>query len=132
VVGLVEAGLAAEGIDAGRDGVGELPADGGFGGEDVVRNLDERILRGGRNIARHDLVGLSVAGGRRAGAGRGLVPAQFIETGVERGRHHLEGALALDGNAGGIDAALDIGRGAERIGGNRVVKRERDVAQSRA
>ena len=129
MVGLVEALLAAEGVDVGRDGVGELPADGRLGRERIVRDLDEGVAGRGRQVARDDLEGLGITTGRRIGAGGGLVPAQLEEARVERGRHHLEGALALDGDADGIGAADHIPDGAERVRGDGIVQREGDVAQ---
>jgi len=140
VVGLVKARFAAGELgDAGGNGVGELPADGGLGCRTRSGHLYKRIARGLGEVARQHDEGLGVAGRGRAGAGGGGIPADFVEAGIKRGRFHLVGALPLDGDqhsrrhvgllpGGGIgdalpkrdgDIALGVGRAAVTDGHQR-------------
>ena len=132
MVGLVEAGLAAEGVDGRGHGVGELPADGRLGGERVVRDLDEGVAGGAGDVAGNDLEGFRVDAHRRIGPGGGAVPAHLEQARVARRRHDLEGALALDGDAGGVGAARHVGDRAEGVRGDAAVQGEGHVPQGRA
>ncbi|MDB6093433.1 MAG: hypothetical protein JWM32_995 [Verrucomicrobia bacterium] len=51
---------------------------------------------------------------------------------MKRGRFNLERPLAVNGNADGVPAALHVGNRPQRVGGDRVVQRQRDVAQVRS
>ena len=148
MVGLVESGLAAGELgDAGGNGVGKLPADGGLGGRTGPGHLDKRIACGGGEIAGQHDVGLGVANRGWSGAGGGGIPADFVQAGIKRGRFDLVGSLALDRNQhsrrhvrlrtrGGIgdayserdgDITLGVGRAAVADGHQR-----RSVAEVRA
>ena len=122
MIGLIKASLAAQGIDAGGYRVSELPAHGRLGGGGRIRDLDEGILGGSGQVAGNHLIGLVVTVRGRSGVGRRRIPAHFIEAGILRRRHDLEGTLALDRHPDTVHAADHVGNGSNRRSGNRLVQ----------